>query len=106
MDRRWSDAMEKATIGSMHLLMQRPCMLVVRERLMDVDIIVISVLYFDVLFKYTLRILNFEGTRCSMEKSTRLKCELREDLPLRVRVEVDASVTQSKILRTRGWSND
>jgi hypothetical protein len=31
---------------------------------MDGEIIIISVLYFDVLFKYTLHLLNFEDVRC------------------------------------------
>jgi hypothetical protein len=39
-------------------------MLVVAERLMDGEIIIIFVLYFDVSFKYILHLLNFEGTRC------------------------------------------
>jgi hypothetical protein len=47
------------------LLMGQPCMLLVAERLMDSEIITISVLCFDVSFKYTLHLLNFEGTRCS-----------------------------------------
>jgi hypothetical protein len=37
-------------------------MLLVAERLIDSEIITISVLYFDDLFKYTLHLLNFEGT--------------------------------------------
>jgi hypothetical protein len=37
-------------------------MLLVAERLMDGEIITTSVLCFDVLFKYTLHLLNFEGT--------------------------------------------
>jgi hypothetical protein len=37
-------------------------MVVVAEMLMDGEIIIIFILYFDVLFKYTLHILNFEGT--------------------------------------------
>jgi hypothetical protein len=41
-------------------------MLLVAERLMDGEIITISILYFDVSFKYTLRRLNFEGMRGSM----------------------------------------
>jgi hypothetical protein len=56
--------MVKATIGSIYLLMRRACMLVVTERLMCGEIIIIFALYFDVSFKYTLHILNFEGTRC------------------------------------------
>jgi hypothetical protein len=39
-----------------------PCMLVVAERLIDGEIITISILYFDISFKYTLHLLNFEGT--------------------------------------------
>jgi hypothetical protein len=35
------------------------------KRLTDGEIITISVLCFDVSFKYTLYFLNFEGTRCS-----------------------------------------
>jgi hypothetical protein len=46
--------------------MGQPCMLLVAERLMNGEIITIFVLYFDVLFKYTLHLLNFEGTRCLM----------------------------------------
>jgi hypothetical protein len=42
------------------------CMLLVVERLTDGEIITISVLHFDVSFKCTLHLLNFEGTRCSM----------------------------------------
>jgi hypothetical protein len=38
----------------------------VAEQLMDSEIITISVLHFYVLLKYTLHLLNFEGTRCSM----------------------------------------
>jgi hypothetical protein len=41
-------------------------MLLVVERLTDGEIITISVLHFDVSFKCTLHLLNFEGTRCSM----------------------------------------
>jgi hypothetical protein len=41
-------------------------MLLVAERLRDSEIITIFVLYFDVSFKYTLHLLNFEGTRCSV----------------------------------------
>jgi hypothetical protein len=37
-------------------------MVVVVERLMDGEVIIIFVLYFDVSLKYTLHILNFEGT--------------------------------------------
>jgi hypothetical protein len=40
-------------------------MLLVEERLMDGEIITISVLCFDVSFKYTLHLLNFEGMQCS-----------------------------------------
>jgi hypothetical protein len=63
MDRRWKDAMVKGTIGGTHLLMRWPCMLVVVEGLMDSKIIIITVLYFDVSFKYILHLLNFEGTQ-------------------------------------------
>jgi hypothetical protein len=38
------------------------CMLLVAERLTDGEIITIFVLYFDVLLKCTLHLLNFEGT--------------------------------------------
>jgi hypothetical protein len=41
-------------------------MLLVAERLTDGEIITIYVLYFDVSFKYTLHLLNFEGTQCSI----------------------------------------
>jgi hypothetical protein len=61
MDMRWKDAMASGTIGEMPLLMGRPCMLLVAERLTDGEIITISVLYFDVSFKYTFYLLNFEG---------------------------------------------
>jgi hypothetical protein len=54
--------MVKGTIGGTHLLMRRPYMLLVAERLMDGEIIIISILCFDILFKYTLHLLNFEGT--------------------------------------------
>jgi hypothetical protein len=37
-------------------------MLLVEERLTDSEIITISILHFDVSFKYTLQLLNFEGT--------------------------------------------
>jgi hypothetical protein len=47
------------------VLMGRLCMLLVAERLMDGEIITIFILYFDVSIKYTLYLLNFEGTRCS-----------------------------------------
>jgi hypothetical protein len=39
-------------------------MLMVVEWLTDSEIITISVLCFDVSFKYTLNLLNFEGMRC------------------------------------------
>jgi hypothetical protein len=39
-------------------------MLLVAENLTDGEIITISVLCFDVSSKYTLYILNFEGTQC------------------------------------------
>jgi hypothetical protein len=55
--------MVKGTIGGTHLLMRWPCMLVVVEGLMDSKIIIITVLYFDVSFKYILHLLNFEGTQ-------------------------------------------
>jgi hypothetical protein len=55
--------MASGTIGGTHLLMGRPCMLLVVKRLMDGETIIIFVLYFDVLFKYTLHLLNFEDTR-------------------------------------------
>jgi hypothetical protein len=61
MNRRCKDAMAKGTIGGTHLLMGQPCMLLTTERIMDGEIILISVLYFDVSFKYTLHLLNFEG---------------------------------------------
>jgi hypothetical protein len=61
MDRRWKDAMAKGMIGGMHLLMERPCMLLVAEMLMNGEIIIISALCFDVSFKHTLHLLNFEG---------------------------------------------
>jgi hypothetical protein len=48
------------------LLMGRLCMLLVAERLTDGEIITISILHFDVSFKCTIHLLNFEGTRCSM----------------------------------------
>jgi hypothetical protein len=41
--------------------MGQPCMLLLAERLTDGEIITISILYFDVSFKYTLHLLNFEG---------------------------------------------
>jgi hypothetical protein len=62
MDKRWKDAMEQGTIGGTPLLMGRPCMILVAERLMDSGIITISILCFDVSFKCTLHLLNFEGT--------------------------------------------
>jgi hypothetical protein len=37
-------------------------MLLVAERLTDGEIITIYILYFNVLFKHTLHLLNFEGT--------------------------------------------
>jgi hypothetical protein len=40
-------------------------MLLVVERLTYGEIITISILYFNVLFKYTIHLLNFEGMRCS-----------------------------------------
>jgi hypothetical protein len=66
MDKRWKDAMEQGTIGGTPLLMGWLCMLLVAERLMDGEIITISVICFDVSFKCTLHLLNFEGMRCSM----------------------------------------
>jgi hypothetical protein len=56
MDKRWKDTMEQGTIGGTPLLMGTPCML------MDGDIITVSILCFDVSFKCTLHLLNFEGT--------------------------------------------
>jgi hypothetical protein len=41
-------------------------MLLVAERLMNGETITISVLYFDVSFKCTLHLMNFEGKRCLM----------------------------------------
>jgi hypothetical protein len=41
-------------------------MLLVAERLMDSEIIIIYVLCFDISFKYTLHLLNFEGTQYLM----------------------------------------
>jgi hypothetical protein len=64
MNRRRKDTMAKGMIGGTLLLMGRLCMPLVAERLTDGEIIIISVLYFDVSFKYTLHLLNFEGTRC------------------------------------------
>jgi hypothetical protein len=60
--------------------MGRPCMLLVVEMLTKGEIITIFVLCFNVLFKYTLHLLNFECTRSSTGLSTRLKCNLVEDL--------------------------
>jgi hypothetical protein len=40
-------------------------MLLVAKRVTEGEIITISVLYFDVSFKCTLHLLNFEGMRCS-----------------------------------------
>jgi hypothetical protein len=65
MDRRWKDAMAYGTIGGTSILMGRPCTLLVAERLTDGEIITIYVLCFDVLFKFTLHLLNIEATRCS-----------------------------------------
>jgi hypothetical protein len=48
-------------VGGTHLLMGQSCMLLVAERLTDGEIIIISVFCFDVSFKYTLHLLNFEG---------------------------------------------
>jgi hypothetical protein len=48
------------------LLMGQLCMLLVVKRLTDGEIITISILHFDVSFKCTIHLLNFEGTRCSM----------------------------------------
>jgi hypothetical protein len=39
-------------------------MLLVAEMLIDAEIIIISVLCFDISFKYTLHLLHLEGTRC------------------------------------------
>jgi hypothetical protein len=57
--------MDQGTIGGTPLLMGTPCMLLVAERLMNGDIITISILHFDVSLKCTLHLLNFEGMRCS-----------------------------------------
>jgi hypothetical protein len=65
MAKRWKDTMEQGTIGGTPLLRGTPCMLLVAERLLDGEIITISILSFDVLFKWTLHLLNIEGTRCS-----------------------------------------
>jgi hypothetical protein len=46
MDRRWKDVMVRGMIGGMHLLMVQQWMLLVAERLMDGEIIIISVLCF------------------------------------------------------------
>jgi hypothetical protein len=62
MEKRWQDAMEQGMIGGTPLLMGMPCMLLVAERLMDGEIITISVLRFDVSLKCTLHLMNFEGT--------------------------------------------
>jgi hypothetical protein len=67
MNRRQKDTMTKGMIGGTLLLMGRLCMPLVVERLTDGEIIIISVLYFDVSFKYALHLLNFEGTRCLMD---------------------------------------
>jgi hypothetical protein len=48
------------------LLIGWSCMLLLLERLTGGEIITISILYFDVSFKYTLHLLNFEGMRGSM----------------------------------------
>jgi hypothetical protein len=65
MDKRWKDATEQGTIGGTPLLMGAPCMLLMAERLTDGEIITISALHFDVLFKCTIHLLNFGGTQCS-----------------------------------------
>jgi hypothetical protein len=57
--------MEQGTIGGTPLLMGMLCKLLVAERLTDDEIITISILCFDVSFKCTLHLLNFEGMRCS-----------------------------------------
>jgi hypothetical protein len=62
MGKRWKDAMEQGTIGETPLLMGTLCMLLVVEKLMDDEIITISVVRFDVSFKCTLHLLNFKGT--------------------------------------------
>jgi hypothetical protein len=49
-------------IGGMPLLMGRSCMLLMAERLMDGEIITVSILCVDVSFKSTLDLLNFVGT--------------------------------------------
>jgi hypothetical protein len=54
-------------------LMGRLGMLLVAERVADGEIITISILYYDVSFKYTLHLLNFEGMRCSMAYSTQVQ---------------------------------
>jgi hypothetical protein len=66
MNKRWKDAMEQGAIKGTPLWMGMPCMLLVLERLTNCEIITISILCFDVSFKCTLHLLNFEGTRCSM----------------------------------------
>jgi hypothetical protein len=45
----------------MPLFMGRLCMLLVVERITGGEIITISILYFDVSFKYILHLLNFKG---------------------------------------------
>jgi hypothetical protein len=65
MDRRWKDVIAYGTIGGTPLLMGWSCKLLVVKRFTDGEIITISVLCFDVSFKYILHILNFEGTQCS-----------------------------------------
>jgi hypothetical protein len=66
MEKRWKDTMEQGMIGGMPLLMGTSCMLMVAKRLMDGEIITISVLRFDVSLKCTLHLLSFEGTQCLM----------------------------------------
>jgi hypothetical protein len=66
MDRRWKDSVAYGAIGGMPLLMGRPCMQLVGERLTNSEIITIFIVCFDVSFKYSLHLLNFEGIRCSM----------------------------------------
>jgi hypothetical protein len=63
---RWKDAMVLGMIGGTPLLMGPPCKLLVAERLTDGEIITISIFCFDVSFKYTLYLLNFESMRCLM----------------------------------------
>jgi hypothetical protein len=62
MGKRWKDAMEQGTIGETPLLMGTLCMLLVVEKLTDDEIITISIVHFDVSFKWTLHLLNFKGT--------------------------------------------